>query len=62
LSIHLRLGLPSGLLPSGFPTNILYSCYMPCPSHPLDFIIQITYLEKSTSYQKFRNCKERSHA
>jgi hypothetical protein len=22
LSNHLRLGLPSGLLPSGFPTNI----------------------------------------
>jgi hypothetical protein len=22
LSIHLRLGLPSGLFPSGFPTNI----------------------------------------
>jgi hypothetical protein len=25
LSTHLRLGLPSGLFPSGFPTNILYS-------------------------------------
>jgi hypothetical protein len=24
LSIHLRLGLPSGLLPSGFPTSNLY--------------------------------------
>jgi hypothetical protein len=41
LSTHLHLGLPSGLFPSGFPTNILYaflrsphSCYMPCPSHP----------------------------
>jgi hypothetical protein len=40
LSAHLRLGLPSGLFPSGFPTNILYAipsphpCYMPCPSHP----------------------------
>jgi hypothetical protein len=37
--IHLRLGLPSCLLLSGFPTNILYaflfshSYYMPCPSH-----------------------------
>jgi hypothetical protein len=38
LSTHLRLGLPSGLFPSGFPTNILHaflglphSCYMPCP-------------------------------
>jgi hypothetical protein len=40
LCTHLRLGLPSGLFPSGIPTNILYavffspSCYMPCPSHP----------------------------
>jgi hypothetical protein len=24
LSTHLRLDLPSGLFPSGFPTNILY--------------------------------------
>jgi hypothetical protein len=41
LFTHLRLGLPSGLFPSGIPTNILYtflffphSCYMPCPSRP----------------------------
>jgi hypothetical protein len=25
LSTHLRLGLPNGLFPSGFPTNILYA-------------------------------------
>jgi len=36
---HLRLGLPSGLFPSGFPTKTLYTpflfhtCYMPRPSH-----------------------------
>jgi hypothetical protein len=24
MSTHLRFGLPSGLFPSGFPTNILY--------------------------------------
>ena len=29
LSSHLRLGLPSGLFPSGFPTSILYT---PLPS------------------------------
>jgi hypothetical protein len=41
LSRHLRLGLPSGLFPSGFLINILYaflfsphSCYMPRSSHP----------------------------
>jgi hypothetical protein len=40
LSTHLRLGLPSGLFPSGFPINTYihscspHSCYMPCPSHP----------------------------
>jgi len=44
LSSHLRLGLPSGLFPSGFPTTTLYTpllsphtCYMPRQSrfdHP----------------------------
>jgi hypothetical protein len=41
LSTFLRLGLHSGLFPSGFPTNNLYafiysphSYYMPRPSHP----------------------------
>jgi hypothetical protein len=37
---HLRLSLPCGLFPSGFPTKILYAfsfhhaCYMPYPSYP----------------------------
>jgi hypothetical protein len=37
-STHLRLGLPSGLFPSGFPPICIplspHSCYMPYPSHP----------------------------
>jgi len=44
LSTHLRLGLPSGLLPSGFPSKTLYTPHllthtrhMPSPSHSSRF-------------------------
>jgi len=43
LSTHLHLGLPSGLLPSGFPTKNLYppllthTRHMPSPSHSSRF-------------------------
>jgi hypothetical protein len=50
LSTHQSFGLPSGLFPSGFPTNILYaflfyphSYYMSCPLILLYFIILITF-------------------
>jgi hypothetical protein len=58
--LHLLLGLPSGLFPSYFPTNILcaflypmcipflsHSGYMPCPSHPW---LEHSNLAKITSY------------
>jgi hypothetical protein len=53
LSTHLRLGLPSGLFASGFPTNILHAClFSPiratCPAHLtlLDLIILIKFDEE----------------
>jgi hypothetical protein len=53
LSTHLRLGLPSGLYPSGFPTNILYAFLVSplrvtCPAHLilLDLIILIMFSEE----------------
>ena len=57
ISTHLRLGLPSGLLPSGFPTKTLYtplssSIRATCPAHLilLNFITRTILGEEYKSF------------
>ena len=57
LSTHLRLGLPSDLLPSGFPTKTLYAplsspIRATCPTHLilLDFITRTILGEQYKSF------------
>ena len=57
LSTHLRLGLPSGLFPSGFPTKTLYTplsspIRATCPTHLilLDFITRTLLGEEYKSF------------
>ena len=57
ISTHLRLGLPSGLLPSGFPTKTLYTPFSSpiraiCPARLilLDFITRTILGEEYKSF------------
>jgi len=57
LSSYLRLGLPSGLLPSGFPTNILYTplfylMHATCPTQLIlpNLITQTIFGEEYRSF------------
>jgi len=56
LTTHLRLGLPSGIFPSGFPNKTLYTPLLSpirvtCPAHiiHLDFITRILFPEEYRS-------------
>ena len=57
LSTHLRLGLPSGLFPSGFPHQdpirpplLPHTRHMPCPSHSSRFLSPAQYWVRSTDH------------
>jgi hypothetical protein len=55
LSIHLRLGLPSGLFPSGFPTNNLYTFLLSPHSCLTGYEIKTTVGKYDHKYGNYGN-------
>jgi hypothetical protein len=60
LSTHLRLGLPSSLFPSGFPTNILYTFHFSSVRATGHFIIIKNISGEGTSVSGCTICSNKA--
>jgi len=50
---HLRLGLPSGLLPSGFPTKTLYTPHLPHTGYNPAHLIILYFITRTILGEEF---------